>query len=300
LGGPGLLHFGRGLKIYEAHEHWLVCPTHVLWRFGREPCDERHCLRCLVSYRRPPQPWRYTGALERGLDHVDAIVAKSEFSRDMHRRFGFERAMTVVPYFLPDVATPQQGPSPSDRPYFLFVGRLERIKGVQDILPAFAGATGPDLLIVGSGAYEAQLRELAADKPRVRFVGRLPVDETTRYYRHAQALIVPSLCYETFGIILIEAFRCGTPVIAHRIGPFPEIVAAGGGVLYEGDRELAAAVDEMAANPDHRHRLGRAARAAFETTWCEDVVLRAYLDLLHAAAIRKGNHRVVEALERLS
>ena len=55
------------LRIYVAHEHWLVCPTHVLWRFNREPCDERDCLQCVLSYRRPPQFWRYTGALERRL-----------------------------------------------------------------------------------------------------------------------------------------------------------------------------------------------------------------------------------------
>jgi len=63
IGGPGLLSYGSGLKIYEAHEHWLVCPTHVLWRFNKERCDERHCLRCVLSYKRPPQLWRATGAL---------------------------------------------------------------------------------------------------------------------------------------------------------------------------------------------------------------------------------------------
>ena len=44
IGGPGLLSMGEGLKIYEAHEHWLVCPTHVLWRHGRELCEDRQCL----------------------------------------------------------------------------------------------------------------------------------------------------------------------------------------------------------------------------------------------------------------
>ena len=62
VGGPGLLREGRGVTLYEAHEHWLVCPTHVLWRHNREPCTARECLRCVLHFRRPPQLWRYTGA----------------------------------------------------------------------------------------------------------------------------------------------------------------------------------------------------------------------------------------------
>src|SRR5438045_1134335 len=76
-----LAYGGDALKVYVAHEHWLVCPTHVLWKFNHEPCDERACTRCVLAYRRPPQLWRYTGALERRLADVDLFIARSEFSR---------------------------------------------------------------------------------------------------------------------------------------------------------------------------------------------------------------------------
>src|SRR5215831_11606526 len=55
LGGPGVLSSGKGLKLYMAHEHWLVCASHVLWRHNREACGGRECLRCVLNYRRPPQ-----------------------------------------------------------------------------------------------------------------------------------------------------------------------------------------------------------------------------------------------------
>ena len=91
VGGPGLLAMGEGLKIYEAHEHWLVCPTHVLWRYNSELCDKRDCTRCVLNYRRPPQLWRYTGMLDKALDQVDLLIAKSEFSRKKHREFGLPK-----------------------------------------------------------------------------------------------------------------------------------------------------------------------------------------------------------------
>ncbi len=302
VGGPGLLAYGDGLKVYEAHEHWLVCPTHVLWRYGKELCDAQHCVTCMLSYRRPPQAWRYTGMLERELDHIDAFIAKSEFSRDMHRSFGFARPMEVIPYFLPDEPRrPIDAPAPdTEAPYFLFVGRLEKIKGVQDIIPAFAGEQGPLLLVIGAGDFEPELRRQAADKPRVRFLGKLPPERISHYYQGAVALIVPSICYETFGIILIESFRNATPVIARRIGPFPEIVdRGGGGVLFSTGDELNGAIARLHSDMPHRMHLSRQARTAFETYWRDDVVVASYLDLLRRTAVAKGNARVVSALERL-
>ncbi len=300
IGGPGLLSYGQGVKVYEAHEHWLVCPTHVLWRYNRELCDQKRCLSCTLSYRRPPQPWRYTGLLERQLGHVDAFIAKSEFSREMHRTMGFPKPMQVVPYFLPDEApADHSSTAPHDRPYFLFVGRLEKIKGVQDILPAFAGEDGPDLLVIGSGVYEDELRNQAAGLGRVKFLGRLPPEALSRYYGHALALIVPSVCYETFGIILIESFRNGTPVIARDIGPFGEIVARGGGLLFASDAEFRQALDRFGADKAFRERLGREARASFDANWREDVVMKAYFNLLHGSALAKGDARVLTALESL-
>ena len=189
-------------------------------------------MRCQLHYRRPPQVWRGTGFLERQLHHVDAFIAMSEFSRAKHREFGFPRDMEVLPYFLPDPepgGAKVEGASPHPRPYFLFVGRLEKIKGLDDVIPVFGEYSGADLVIAGDGDYAATLRERAQGLARVHFLGRVGLDELRQYYEHAVALIVPSVCFETFGIILIEAFKQGTPVIARRIGPFPEIVTNSGG-----------------------------------------------------------------------
>jgi len=299
VGGPGLLAYGDAFKVYEAHEHWLVCPTHVLWRYGRELCDKRECLRCVVSYRRPPQLWRGTGLLERMLDRADLVIAKSEFSRAKHAEFGLGQPMTVLPYFLPDLApaTTSEAPSPHPRPYFLFVGRLEKIKGLQDVFPAMEKFPDADLLILGDGDYAPELKRLAAGQERIRFLGRKTPEELDAYYRGALALIVPSICYETFGIILIESFRLGTPVIARNLGPFPEIVAAsGGGLLFGDEEELLAAMRTFAFDPEARARMAAAARAGFAEHWREDRVLAAYEARFAEAARQAGRHALADRL----
>lgn len=298
IGGPGLLPMGDALKVYEAHEHWLVCPTHVLWRHGRELCDKRDCLRCQLAYKRPPQLWRATGALDRALDGMHLIIAKSAFSRDKHREFGLRQEMTVLPYFLPDVARMVAPFSGHPRPYFLFVGRLERIKGLQDVFPAMDRIPEADLLILGDGDYAGALKQLAAGRPNIRFLGRKSPEELDAYYRGALGLIVPSVCYETFGIILIESFRLGTPVIARRLGPFPEIVErSGGGALFSTEDDLVAAMRALQVDPAHRARQSAAARQAFETVWHETPVMAAYGAALARAAHRRGDADLVRVLE---
>jgi glycosyltransferase involved in cell wall biosynthesis len=303
IGGPGLLRVGRGIRLYEAHEHWLVCPTHVLWRHGREVCTSRECLRCVLRNHRPPQAWRYTGALEREMRHVDAVIAKSTFSRDKHREFGFHREMDVIPYFLPenaagtDDADATRPHANSGRPYFLFVGRLEKIKGLDDVIPAFGRFPEADLLIAGDGEYGGVLRKAAEGVPNVRFLGRIPMDQLRAVYRDAVALIVPSVCFETFGIILIEAFQQGTPVIARRIGPFPEIVErSDAGLLFDTTQAMVAGMRRMIADPAGRERFSRNGRAAFQEFWSEQAVVPQYLDLVRRIAERKGETRIVDTL----
>lgn len=304
VGGPGLLKYGRGLKLYMAHEHWLVCPSHVLWRHNRELCTGRQCFRCQLSYRRPPQLWRWTGYLERELRHVDAFIAMSEFSRRKHQEFGFPREMEVLPYFLPDPEAGGArvgGVAPHPRPYFLFVGRLEKIKGLDDVIPVFRDFPDADLVIAGDGEYAGTLRAMAEGLPNVRFLGRVAPEELRRYYEHAIALVVPSVCFETFGIILIEAFKQGTPVIARHLGPFPEIVAqSGGGGTFTTREDLVAVMRQMQEDPGRRGRLAAAGYEAFVSRWSERAVVPQYLEIIARAAERKGDRQVLTKLGKVA
>src|SRR4029450_1774822 len=155
-------------------------------------------------------------------------------------------------------------PRPHARPYFLFVGRLELIKGLQTLIPLWKSVTTHDLLIAGAGEYEAPLRALAASNSRIRFLGFVPQQHLGALYFHAEACIVPSITYETFGIIVIEAFMRKTPVIARKLGALTEIVTEnGGGRLFSSDAELLQAIEALARSRDERDRLGEQGYDAF-------------------------------------
>ncbi|PYP78202.1 MAG: glycosyl transferase family 1 [Gemmatimonadetes bacterium] len=282
VGGPVALSFGRAVKLYTAHEHWLVCPTHVLWRHHTEPCPARQCTRCQLSYARPPQLWRHTGLLERELGHVDAFIALSQFSRDKHREFGFPRDMEVIPGFMRDPGPPREhASSHADRPYFLFVGRLESIKGLEDVVDAFAAFDGADLIVAGEGTERTGLVARAAGNPRVRFVGFQSGAELSRLYSGAQAVIASSRGFETFGLSVIEAFSRGVPVIARRMGSYLELVeGSGAGETFDDVEGLQAAMQRMLADTTRRSGMGVAAYARFRSMFDEDVVVPRYLALV--------------------
>lgn len=293
LVGPGAFRYGRAVKLYTTHEHWLVCPLSILWKFDRELCARRECVRCSIQALRPPQWWRYTGMLERTLPHIDRFISPSRFTRDKHLEWGLNLDFEVLPYFVPAPAGSERPPEPAwPRPYFLFVGRLVRIKGLQTILPLFSGTSGPDLVIAGEGPDGEMLRELARGLPRVHFLGSQTYERLRALYRHARAVIMPSICYEVMGIVLLEAFVESTPVIVRDLGGMAEVVAdSGGGLTFRDDRELAAAMDRLARHDESRIELGRAGNEAYHRLWSEDPHIARYMEIVEqaTAARRRGS-----------
>lgn len=280
--GPAVLQMpapANGVKLYTAHEHWLVCPLSVLWKNNRELCRQPRCFMCSIRAGRPPQLWRRTDVLARSAKHVDAFVAPSQASAEAHRQRGFRPTMHVLPGFA---APPGEGvcSSPHPRPYFLVAGRLENYKGVQDVIPVFAAGGAYDLLIAGTGRFEQQLRQLAKACPNVHFVGWKAAPELSRYYKHARALIAPSLTLETFGMVVAEAMAHGTPVIARRLGPYPELLAAGAGMLFGNPAELAEAVKRIGADEALRATLSSGALYSYRAKYTPEIHVDRYLSMI--------------------
>lgn len=304
MGGPGVLRNGRALKLYTAHEYWLICPTHVLFRNGEEACTKRTCWSCTVKSRRPPQLWRSTGFTKSCTRHIDLFLMPSRFAMERHRAAGLDRPMTVLPHFVdvpsapadsstvPD-ARPDRSALPDagadERPYFLFVGRLEKLKGVQDLLRLFADYSAARLLIVGDGDQRAELQAQAAALPHVTFLGSVHPSELTGLYAGALAVLVPSLCYEVFNLIPIEAFAQGTPAIVRDLGATPELVRdSGAGMTWQTLDECREAMERLRTEPGLAAELGRKGRAAWEQRWTEDVHMDRYLAMVESMLSGEG------------
>jgi len=285
IGGPGLLSLPvpGAVKFMTTHEHWLVCPMHVLWKLGRDVCDSKQCVRCCVRANRPPQVWRKTSLLDRSLRSLDALIGPSHATIREHALRGIEVPMVRLPYFLPDDYTglPDMAAPGHDRPYVAAAGRLEEIKGFQDVIDAMRFLPDLDLRVAGSGPFEAELRARAGGMANVHFEGRLDSARVAALFRGAVAVAVPSLVPETFGYVVLEAFAEKTPVVVRDLGALPELVAeSGGGLVFRTQEELVAALTRISADADLRVKLGCDGYLARRGIWSEAEHLDRYFGLI--------------------
>jgi glycosyltransferase involved in cell wall biosynthesis len=258
----------------------------VLWKYQRRVCEAPQCWRCAVTYRRPPQLWRSGSLLERSVAQLDALIVPSRTSAELHARFGSITRIEELAHFVPhpDEAEPQGARGDAGRPYFLVVGRLEPIKGVGSVIEAFRRRRSEDLVIAGAGTLDRELRSQAADLPHVRFLGWREGAQLDALYRGALAVIVPTLGHESFGIVAVEAFARGTPVVLHRFGALAELAEPDRALTYAGEEELLAALASLADSQDLRDSLGQRGRAAYAQEWTPERHLARYLALIDELA----------------
>src|SRR5690606_19107791 len=121
---------------------------------------------------------------------------------------------------------PEPGPPGGD--YMLFAGRLAEGKGIETMLAAWQGenVTIP-LRVAGSGPLADDVQRAAASNAMLQPLGHISRPEMLEQMRGARALVFPSQWYENFPVTLVEAFACGLPVIASRLGAMAEIVNDG-------------------------------------------------------------------------
>lgn len=198
-----------------------------------------------------------------------------------------------------------------DTPILLFVGRIERLKGIDTLLESVAVVSrycsGRDLkvLIVGGGGQtedeNAELRrvvELHRDlnlEDQVEFVGSKPQEMLPLYYSAADVTIMPSH-YESFGLVAVEAMASGTPVIASNVGGLQFTVVDGEtGYLVEQENhfQLAERVHNLLKNPELREKMGEQAHLhAQQFSW--ETVASQVVEL-YAKAIKERGGIVAHA-----
>jgi glycosyltransferase involved in cell wall biosynthesis len=291
IGGPGaLLLDDRPLAVYTTHEHWLLCPTHVLFRYGREPCERPTCLRCTVQHRRPPQMWRYGSLLERAVGRLDLLISPSEFTANRHRISFPNARIEALPHPPPSpesVAAAGEPPS-HPRPYILFAGRLEPIKGARWLVDALRDDPGVDVVIAGDGTELEAIRSDVRDLAHVHLLGKVPHEDVLRWARGAVALVIPSVGYETGGGVGLEAMAFGTPLLVRDLGALPELVRRGGGLTFHDKQALRSAIERLVNEPGLAARLRREAATSADPVAGDSAFFGRYFELIADVAAQTG------------
>ncbi len=236
---------------------------------------------------------RYRIPAERHLARVaDVIISSSlEEKENLVSEYGpsAQKARVIFPGVNKDlfhrVDTERARMPGTPGAVLLYVGRIEPVKGLMDVVTALDGLRGraPDLfarlglVVVGGGSkdrdfpHNPEIARIRASVERlnlakkIHFLGSLPQEELKRYYSAADALVVPSL-YESFGLVVVESLACGSPVLVSRIGKMQSIVKDGctGFSFPPNDpSSLAAILQHFYA---HRHSLWPAAKIRSDVT----------------------------------
>lgn len=300
---PGIFHaIGlRAARVLTLHNYRLFCPAAIPMRAGQvcTDCLDRRtvlpALRhgCYRDSRLATLPLAMNVALHRRLGtwtkQVDAFIALTGFQRERMIEAGLPANLVhVKPNFYPgdSAVVPWEDRKQS----VVFAGRLTAEKGVLTLVRAWLawGASAPELRIVGDGGLRGELERMAATAPDVpiRFLGQLSGPGAQAEIARARLLVLPSEWFETFGLVILEAFAFATPAAVSRIGPLPSIVREGeNGVVFEsGDpQSLLKTVRKAWVAPGELERLAAGARQSFETLYTEDANYRMLMEVYEQA-----------------
>ena len=202
---------------------------------------------------------------------VDAFITPSQFAANKLVEIGIpEQRLHIKPNFLPDPLVNQQILQPPQNPTFLYLGRLSPEKGILTILRAWQHLNQLDwqLLVVGDGPQRLELEDFCREKQLkgITFLGYQAKSAVVRLIQQATAVLVPSLWYETFGRVVVEAFACGRPALVSDLGALTELVEEGKtgfrvqpGEVHDWQEKLQWSAD----HPIQLERMGQRARRVY-------------------------------------
>ena len=283
--------------VQTLHNFRLLCPQAMFLRNGHV------CEDCLGKF-----PWR--GVLHRcyhrsatktavlasmiGVHRaigtyrskVSRYIALTEFSRSKFIAGGLAgEQISVKPNFV-DVPVPE---NERQRSGALFVGRLSPEKGTR-VLARAAATRGHSVIdVIGTGPEQLSLEA----SPGIRLLGWQVPDAIYSRMREAAYLVAPSICYENFPRTIVEAFACGLPVIASRLGAMAEIVRdRETGLLFEAGNadDLARKMAWAEENPVAMRGMGVAARREYEGKYTPETNYK-QLMLIYSDAIAVARPR---------
>jgi glycosyltransferase involved in cell wall biosynthesis len=284
--------------VQTLHNYRLLCPAATFYRDGKicQKCithgllsSVRHaCYRdsrlmsgaiaLMLKTHRARQTWNR---------RIDAYIALSRFAKNKFVQCGLPASKI---YVKPNFVEPDPGERAHSGDYALFVGRLSPEKGLSTLVKAWEQLPAKvPLVIAGDGPIRPLLETEVANAGLrcIRFAGQLKRDGIYELMKKAAFLVVPSVWEEPFGLIVAEAFACGTPVLGASIGGIQEMLddQITGLRFTSGDPNALA--KKVAWAWDHLPQLaamGKAARRVYENRYTGSANYRLLMEI-YASAI---------------
>jgi glycosyltransferase involved in cell wall biosynthesis len=290
---PSLYDAAQKLRIpvvQTLHNFRLVCPQAMLLREGKhcEACVGKLPWRAVVHrcYRQSLSQTALTSAMLmlqrlRGIWHqqVSRFIVLNQLCREIFVRGGLPMdKMRIKPNFVDSAEEPQW----QHRQGGMFVGRLSTEKGIDVLIHALNQLPNHAIDVFGKGP----LQDLVTASPCLRYGGFQSTDVLRTKLGKAAYLVMPSTGVESFGLVAIEAFACGTPVIATRHGGLRELIIDGqNGILVPPNdvNALASAIAYAEAHPDHMRQMGMAARKNYLTSYTPERNYEQLIQIYHEA-----------------
>jgi len=210
--------------------------------------------------------------------HIDAFIVLTEFQKDKMVKAGLPpQVVYVKPHFYLNPPAPKPWEEREEK--IVFIGRIGKEKGIHILIEAFQqwGDASLKLEIIGEGPQRNELEEavrLRRLEDKIIFTGQLPFAETQKRLGCAKLLVLPSLCFEGFPMVIREAFALGVPVAASRLGSMSCLIKDGeNGILFlPGDVEdLYQRVKSVQEDTNTLEEMGKKARSEFERKYTEQI-----------------------------
>ena len=266
--------------VMSVHNYGLTCPSANHFRDGRtcQLCANGHEYRCLVGNCKGAMltsaGYALRGAVARMrgqfTDRVDLFLAVSEFVKSKMVEAGYDPAKIDV--LSNCVPLPRQVKQGAPGRYVAYIGAMNVQKGVETLLAAASKLPECEFVFVGDGPDRARW---AGSAPRnCSFLGSMSRSDTEEIYRGARFVVVPSLWWEPFGLVVIEAMSHSRAVVAARSGALGELVTHGtdGLIFSHGDEvALAEAISTLWNDPAQAQQMGENGRKKVRQHFGEDL-----------------------------